>query len=245
MKPLLSLYKRELISYFTSPIAYIFLIIFLTLAGFFPLLVSGYLQRGEADLLPFFSWMPWLFLILAPAIGMRLWSEERRQGTIELLLTLPILPWHAILAKFLAACSIAAIALLLTFPMPLTANYLGNPDNGAILTGYLGSFLLAASNLSIASFTSILTRNQVISFILSLTIGLFLVLAGWPPITDLLVNWASQQLVDLIASFSIMYHFDSLQRGILDLRDIAYFLSLIAFGLISTSVLLNSYRSNP
>lgn len=245
MRPVASLYLRELISYFTSPIAYIFIIIFLVLAGFFPFLVSGYLQRGEADLLPFFSWMPWLFLILSPAIGMRLWSEERRLGTIELLLTLPIQPWHAILAKFLAAWTVATIAILLTFPMPLTANYLGNPDNGAILAGYLGTILLAGANLSIASLTSILTRNQVISFILSLTVGLFLVLAGWPPITDLLVNWASQQLVDLVASFSIMHHFDSLQRGILDLRDVAYFLSLIAFGLISTSIILQSYRSNP
>lgn len=243
MNALSTIIKRELAGYFSSPIAYVFIVIFLVLGGFFTFMVGGFLPRGEADLQVFFAWLPWLYLFLVPAVGMRMWSEERRLGTIELLLTLPVAPWQAILAKFLAAWIVIAVALVLTFPIPFTANYLGNPDNGVILAGYLGSLLLAGAYLAVTSATSALTRNQVISFIVSLTLCLFLLLAGWPPVTDLFSDWAGAGLVDIIAGFSVMTHFEAIQRGILDLRDTFYFLSVMVFGLLVTGVILHAQRS--
>ena len=178
--------KRELGGYFTSPIAYVFLVIFLLLTGFFTFTVGNFFERGEASLVSFFTWHPWLYLFLVPAVGMRLWSEERRLGTMELLLTMPITTWQAIVGKFLASWIFLAIALALTFPVVATVNYLGNPDNGVIFAGYLGSLLLAGAYLAISCMTSALTSNQVVSFILSVVISLFLILAGWPPVTRLL-----------------------------------------------------------
>ena len=180
--------KRELGGYFTSPIAYVFLIIFLLLTGFFTFTIGNFFERGEASLVSFFTWHPWLYLFLVPAVGMRLWSEERRLGTMELLLTMPITPWDAIIGKFLASWLFLALALVLTFPVWITANWLGAPDNGIILAGYVGSFFLAGSYLAISCMTSALTRNQVISFILSVVICLFFILAGYTPVTDLLVQ---------------------------------------------------------
>lgn len=235
--------KREVSGYFASPVAYVFIVIFLLLAGFFTFMVGGFFERGQANLLPFFAWHPWLYLFLVPAVGMRMWSEERRLGTIELLLTMPITPWQAIVGKFLASWMVLALALALTFPIVLTVNYLGNPDNGVILASYVGSLLLSGTYLSIAAMTSAMTRNQVVSFILSLVICLFLILAGWPPVTNLLTQWASPGFVETIAAFSVMTHFESLQKGVIDSRDVIFFLSVIVFCLFTTSVILRAHRA--
>jgi ABC-2 type transport system permease protein len=235
--------KRELAGYFESPIAYVFIVIFLLLVGFFTFMVAGFFERGQASLEPFFAWHPWLYLFLVPAIGMRMWSEERRLGTMELLLTMPVTPWQAIVGKFLAAWLVLGLALLLTFPVVITVNYLGNPDNGVIIAGYCGSFLLAGSYLSISAMTSALTRNQVVSFILAVVICLFLVLVGYPPVTDLLVEWVNPWVIQAMSSFSVMTHFESILKGVLDSRDILYFLSVIAFSLFTTSVILRSHRA--
>ena len=214
--------KRELGGYFTSPIAYVFLIIFLLLTGFFTFTIGNFFERGEASLVSFFTWHPWLYLFLVPAVGMRLWSEERRLGTMELLLTMPLTAWEAIVGKFLASWAFLALALALTFPVWITVNWLGSPDNGIIAAGYVGSLFLAGSYLAISCMTSAMTRNQVISFILSVVICLFFILAGYTPVTDLLVRFASPLVVDIIASFSVMTHFEGFQRGVIDLRDFLF-----------------------
>lgn len=235
--------KREISGYFASPVAYVFIVIFLLLSGFLTFMVAGFFERGQANLLSFFAWHPWLYLFLVPAVGMRMWSEERRLGTIELLLTMPITPWQAIVGKFIASWLVLALALALTFPIVITVNYLGNPDNGVIFASYIGSLLLSGAYLAIAAMTSAMTRNQVVSFILSLVICIFLILAGWPPVTNLLTQWAPQGLVETIASFSVMTHFDSIQKGVIDLRDVLFFLSVIVFCLFTTSVILRAHRA--
>src|SRR3989449_1212052 len=188
--------KREMGGYFASPVAYVFIVIFLLLCGFFTFMLGGFFERREATLVSFFLWHPWLYLFLVPAVGMSLWSEERRLGTMELLLTMPITAWQAILGKFLASWLFLALALLLTFPIVMTVGYLGDPDLGPIICGYVGSLLLAGGYLAISCMTSAMTRNQVVSFILSVVVCLFLILAGWPPVTNLLVRWAPTWLVD-------------------------------------------------
>ena len=235
--------KRELGGYFTSPIAYVFLVIFLVLTGFFTFTVGNFFERGEASLVSFFTWHPWLFLFLVPAAGMRLWSEERRLGTMELLLTMPITTWQAIVGKFLASWAFLALALLLTFPVVITVNYLGDPDNGVIVAGYFGSLLLAGAYLAVSCMTSALTRNQVIAFIVSVMICLFRILAGYTPVTDLLTNWANPVVVEVIAAFSVMTHFEGFQRGVLDLRDVVFFASVIGFALFTTGVIIRSQRA--
>jgi len=243
MKPILTIAKRELGGYFVSPVAFVFIVIFLLLAGFFTFMVSGFFERGQANLEPFFVWHPWLYLFLVPAVGMRMWSEERRLGTIELLLTMPLAPWQAIAGKFLAAWAVLGLALGLTFPVWLTVNYLGHPDNGVIFASYLGSFLMAGAYLAITAMTSAMTRNQVVAFIVSVVLALFLILAGYPPVTNLLVQWARPWLVDGIAAFSIMTHFESIQKGVLDSRDILFFVSIIVFSLFSTSIIIRAHRA--
>lgn len=236
--------KRELAGYFASPVAYVFIVIFLLLCGFFTFMLGGFFERREASLVSFFLWHPWLYLFLVPAAGMRLWSEERRLGTMELLLTMPITTWQAILGKFLASWLFLALALALTFPVVATVNYLGNPDNGVILAGYVGSLLMAGSYLAISCMTSAMTRNQVISFILSVVICLYLILAGWPPVTRLLDQISeSPALVEAVAAFSVMTHFEGFQRGVIDSRDVIFFLALIGFCLFTTSVIIRSHRS--
>ena len=235
--------KRELGAYFSSPVAYVFIVIFLLLAGFFTFNVGQFFQIGEASLTSFFYWHPWLYLFLVPAVGMRLWSEERRQGTMELLLTMPITTWQAILGKFLASWAFLAIALLLTFPIVITVNYLGDPDNGIIFAGYIGSLLLAGAYLAISSMTSAMTRNQVVSFIVSVVICLFLIIVGYGPVTDLLTGWGSAALVDTVAAFSVITHFDPFQKGLIDLRDIVFFLSIIVFALFTTGVIIRAHRA--
>lgn len=235
--------KREIIGFFASPVAYVFIVIFLLLSGFFTFMVGGFFERGQANLEPFFAWHPWLYLFLVPAVGMRMWSEERRQGTMELLLTMPITPWQAIVGKFLASWLVLALALVLTFPVILTVNYLGNPDNGVIIASYIGSLLMAGAYLAVSAMTSAMTRNQVISFIISVLVCLFLILAGWPPVTNLLVQWASPTLVQVVSAFSVMTHFASIQRGVIDSRDLLFFLSIIVFSLFTTSVIIRAHRA--
>jgi ABC-2 type transport system permease protein len=235
--------KRELGGYFASPVAYVFIVIFLLLTGFFTFSrMGGFFEREQASLVSFFTWHPWLYLFLVPAIGMRLWSEERRLGTMELLLTMPITAWQAIVGKFLASWLFLIIALALTFPVVITVNYLGNPDNGVIFCTYIGSLLLAGSYLAISCLTSALTRNQVVSFIISVVICLLLILVGFPPVTDLLRDTAPR-LVDFVAAFSVMTHFDGFQKGVLDSRDIFFFLSIIGFSLFTTGVIIRGHRA--
>jgi len=235
--------KRELGGYFTSPIAYVFLVIFLLLTGFFTFTVGSFFERGEASLVSFFTWHPWLYLFLVPAVGMRLWSEERRLGTMELLLTMPVTTWQAIVGKFLASWLFLALALALTFPVVITVNWLGTPDNGVIFAGYVGSVLLAGSYLAVSCMTSAMTRNQVISFIVSVLICLFLILAGFNPVTDLMTRWASPALIETVAAFSVMTHFEGFQRGVLDTRDVIFFLSLMGFALYATGVIIRNHRA--
>ena len=235
--------KRELGGYFTSPVAYVFLVIFLLLAGFFTFTAGAFFERGEASLAAFFAWHPWLYLVLVPAVGMRLWSEERRSGTMELLLTMPITTWQAIIGKFLASWLFLALALALTFPVVITVNVLGSPDNGTIVAGYLGSLMLSGAYLAVSCMTSALTRNQVVAFILAVVVCLFLILAGFNPVTDLLVRWASPAFVDTVAAFSVITHFDGFQKGVIDTRDLFFFLSVIGFALFATGVIIRGHRS--
>ena len=243
MRAIFTIAKRELVAYFTSPVAYVFLVIFLLLTGFFTFTAGNFFERGEASLAAFFGWHPWLYLVLVPAVGMRVWAEERRSGTLELLLTMPVAPWHAIVAKFLASWAFLLLALALTFPAIVTVNVLGDPDNGVIAAGYAGSFLLAGAYLAVSCMTSAMTRNQVVAFILSVVLCLFLVLAGFNPVTDLMTRWASPALVDTVAAFSVVTHFDGFQRGVIDAKDLVYFLSVIGFALFATGVIIRGHRS--
>jgi ABC-2 type transport system permease protein len=243
MRPAWIIAKRELGAYFTSPVAYVFLVIFLLLTGFFTFTAGAFFERGEASLAAFFGWHPWLYLVLVPAVGMRVWAEERRAGTIELLLTMPVTPWQAILGKFAASWIFLALALALTFPVAITVNVLGDPDNGIVFAGYLGSLFLAGAYLAVTCMTSAMTRNQVVAFILSVVICLFLILVGFNPVTDLLARWASPALVDTVAAFSVVTHFDGFQKGVIDSRDLLFFLSVIGFALFATGVVIRSHRA--
>ena len=230
--------KREWSAYFHSPVAYVFIVIFLALAGFFTFSVGGFYEAGQADLRGFFFWHPWLYLILVPAVAMRLWAEERRQGTLEMLFTSATTPAQAIAGKMAAAWGFLALALALTFPVPLTAAWLGKPDWGVVVAGYLASLLLAGAYLALGMFTSALTRNQVVSFVLAVVGGLFLILAGFQPVTELLARWAPAWVVDGVAAFGFMPHYEAMQRGVLDLRDFLYFGSATGFMLFLTQLVL-------
>ncbi len=231
--------RRELASYFATPLAYVFILIFLVVASWFAFSLGGLYERGQADLAPFFNFHPWLYLFLIPAISMRLWAEERKSGSIELLMTMPITLWQAVLGKFLAAWVFTGIALVLTFPMWITVNYLGSPDNGAIFAAYLGSFLMAGGFLAIGSCMSALTRNQVIAFILSVVVSFLFLLMGYP----LVIGWVSailpQMFVNAIASFSFLTHFESIAKGVIDIRDLLFFAMLMALFLLATAITLD------
>ncbi len=243
MKNVWIIAKRELSGYFNSPIAYVFTVIFLLLMGFFTFMMGGFFRYNEATLMTFFVWHPWLYMLLVPAIGMRLWAEERKQGTLELLFTMPITVNQAVIGKFIAGWLFLGFALLLTCPMPITLYYLGSPDGGPIVTGYIGSFLIAGAYLAVSSMTSSFTRNQVISFITAVVLCLLLVLAGYPPVTNLLLKWgAANSLVEFAAYLSVMFHFESLQKGVIDFRDLLYFASLIVFCLFTTNIVLKNQR---
>lgn len=244
MKQLPVVFKRELGSYFATPLAYVFIVIFLVLAGVFTFYLGAFFERGQADLSSFFSFHPWLYLFLVPALAMRLWAEERKSGTIELLMTLPITRTEVVLGKFLAAWAFAGLALLLTFPMVITVNYLGEPDNGAIITGYIGSWLLAGAFLSIGSCMSALSKNQVIAFILTVTVSFLFIVSGFPMVLDALSAWAPQALLDAVASLSFLARFDAISKGVIDLRDLLYFVTLIAAWLTATAVVIDLKKAD-
>ena len=236
--------KRELSSYFATPVAYVFIVVFLFLTGIFTFYMGNFFERGQADLQPFFSFHPWLYLFLIPAISMRLWAEERKTGTIELLMTLPVSVGQTVLGKFLAAWIFTAVALALTFPIWITVNYLGDPDNGTILAGYLGSLLMAGSFLAIGSCVSAVTRNQVIAFVVSVVICLGFILAGFAPVLDFFAGWAPQVLLETVSSFSFLTHFNAISRGVIDLRDIAFFASLIGCFLFVNAIIIDLKKAD-
>ncbi len=244
MNPVLIIFRRELRSYFATPLAYIFIIIFLVLAGVFTFQIGGFFERGQADLSSFFRWHPWLYLMLIPAISMRVWAEERNSGSIELLMTLPVTLWQAVLGKFLAAWVFAGIALLLTFPVWITVNYLGSPDNGAILAGYIGSWLMAGGFLAIGTCLSAATRNQVIAFITAALVCFVFLLAGFPFVLDFVRGILPQPIVEAIASLSFFTHFDAISKGVIDLRDLVYFIALIGFWLTATALVLDMKKAD-
>ena len=236
--------RRELASYFATPLAYVFILIFLVLANAFTFYVGGFYQRGQADLRPFFMFHPWLYLFLIPALTMKLWAEERKSGSIELLMTLPVRAYEAVLGKFLAAWLFTALALVLTFPIWITVNYLGHPDNGVIFASYLGSLLLAGGFLAIGSCMSALTRNQVVAFILGVVACFVLLLAGYPMVLDAFRGWAPETLIEAIASLSLLTHFQSITRGVLEVRDVLYFAMLIALFLFTTTVAVDLRKAD-
>jgi ABC-2 type transport system permease protein len=235
---------RELRAYFATPVAFVFIVIFLALMGVFTFYLGGFYERGQADLAPFFNFHPWLYLFLVPAIAMRLWAEERKSGSIELLMTLPVTTAEAVIGKFLAAWGFTAVALALTFPIWLTVNYLGDPDNGVILAAYLGSLLMAGAFLAIGSCISAANRNQVVAFIITVVVCFVFLLAGFPLVLDFFSAWAPRFMVDTIAGLSFLTHFNSISKGVIDLRDVAYFLIVIAAWLYATTIVLDLRKAD-
>lgn len=235
--------KRELSGYFGTTLAYVFVVIFVALTAAFAFYVGNFFGRGQADLLPFFQYQPWLYLILVPAIAMRLWAEERKSGTIELLMTLPVAPWQAIVGKFLAAWAFVGVALILTFPMWITVNMLGNPDNGVILASYVGSFLMAGSFLAIGSFISALTKNQVIAFIVSAAICFLFVMSGYPLVLGFFKAWAPAFVVSGIESMSFLSHFDEIIKGVISLSSLIFYASIITFFLFANTLAVEQKKA--
>ncbi|QOC21311.1 ABC transporter permease [Wenzhouxiangella sp. AB-CW3] len=236
--------RRELASYFATPVAYVFIVIFLVMSAAFTFYLGGFYEREIADLQPFFQFHPWLYLFLVPAVGMRLWAEERKFGTIELLLTLPITATEAVIGKFLAAWLFVGLALALTFPIWITVNVLGDPDNGVIVAGYIGSWLMAGGFLAISSCLSATTRNQVVAFILAVVVCFGFLLSGLPMVLDLFRGWLPQPLVDGIANLSFLMHFDSISRGVIDLRNVVYFMLVIGFWLVANRIVLELRKAD-
>jgi ABC-2 type transport system permease protein len=236
-------FKRELRSYFESPVAYVFMVGFLILTGFLTFSVSQFYERGAADLGQFFSWHAWVYLLLVPASTMGLWAEERRSGTMELLFTMPVTMMQTIIAKFLAAWLFIVLGLVLTFPIVLTTAFLGNPDMGAVVCGYIGSALMAGAYVAIGMLMSSSTRSQVIGFVTALLTCLVMLLAGFPPVTNMFAKWAPSWVVDAVASIGFTTYFQSMQRGVIDVRDISYFLSIVVFSIVATHLVLNNRKS--
>ncbi len=243
MRNVLYICKRELGGYFATPVAYVFLVIFLGMAGAFTFYLGNFFDRGQADLQAFFLFHPWLYLILIPAISMRLWAEERKTGTIELFLTLPISIGQAVLGKFLAAWAFCGIALVLTFPLWITVNVLGSPDNGVILASYIGSFLMAGGFLAIGSCMSAATKSQVIAFVVGAALCFIFTVSGSPIVLNFFSGWAPTAIVDAVASFSFIAHFTAISRGVIDARDIIYFVTLIAAFLFTNAALVDLKKS--
>ena len=243
MNNLQAIVRRELLSYFQTPVAYVFIMIFLLLSGAMSFYLGNFYEREQADLDAFFSFHPWLYLFLVPAISMRLWAEERKTGSIELLTTLPLTVTEAVLGKFLAAWAFTGIALLLTFPIWMTVNYLGDPDNGIIVAAYVGSFLMAGGFMAIGACLSAATRNQVIAFILSVVTCFLFLLSGFPIVLDFFQLWLPQPVVDAIASLSFLTHFSSINKGVIDVRDLLYFIILIAVWLYANVIVVRTRKS--
>jgi ABC-2 type transport system permease protein len=236
--------RRELANYFTTPVAYVFIVIFLALNGVFTFYVGGWYEREQADLQTFFDYHSILYLFLIPALSMRLWAEERKSGSIELLLTLPISTWQAVAGKYLAAWVFTGIALALTFPIWLTVNYLGKPDNPVILVGYIGSFLMAGAYLAIGSCVSAFTRNQVIAFVIAVVICFVFMLTGTPLVLDLFRGWLPQPLVNTISGLSVTTHYNAMLKGVIDLRDLVYFFSFIMCWLLANIIAVEMKKSS-
>ncbi|MES2713087.1 MAG: ABC transporter permease subunit [Pseudomonadota bacterium] len=243
MSPTLIVARRELAGYFATPVAYVFIVIFLVLSGALTFTLGGFFARGQADLAPFFNFVPWLFLFLVPALTMRLWAEERRLGTIELLLTLPITQWQAVVGKFLAAWAFCAVALALTFPLWVTINLLGNPDNGVALSGYVGCLMMAGAYLAIGAALSAATKNQVIAFVLAVAVCFVFAAAGSPIVTDFL-SQRVPLLAEVARGLSLTERFNGFARGIIALRDIVYFASFILFFLFLNAVVLDHRKAD-
>jgi ABC-2 type transport system permease protein len=244
MRGLLPIFERELSGYFATPVAYVFIVIFLVLTGIFTWQLGNFFERGQADLRPFFDFHPWLYLFLIPAVSMRLWAEEHKSGTIELLMTLPVSRAAAVGGKYLAAWAFCGVALALTFPLWITVNFLGKPDNGAIFTGYIGSLLMAGGFLAIGACVSAATKSQVIAFIISIVICFLFLLAGFPPVTDFLkAMHLPNSVVETITSFSFLARFDAIAKGVIDLRDIIFFSSLIAICLVMNALILEAKKA--
>ncbi|MBU8540050.1 ABC transporter permease subunit [Falsiroseomonas tokyonensis] len=243
MGGMVTVFRRELAGYFATPVAYVFIVIFLVMAGALTFTLGNFFARGQADLQPFFTFVPWLFLFLVPALTMRLWAEERRLGTIELLLTLPLAQWEAVVGKFLAAWAFCAIALALTFPLVITVNLLGNPDNGVILTGYLGCLMVAGAFLAVGAAISALTKNQVIAFVLAVAACFFLTAAGSPVVTEFL-SQRIPQLADLARAISITERLGGFTRGVISARDVVFFASFMAFFLFANTIAIDQRKAD-
>jgi ABC-2 type transport system permease protein len=240
-----TIFKREFKSYFDSPVAYVFLVAFLVLLGFMTFGLAMYYERRQADLTPFFFWHPWVYLLLVPASTMGLWAEERRNGTIELLLTLPVTLVEALVGKFLAAWAFIGIALALTFPIIITTAWLGSPDTGAIIGGYFGSLLLSGACVAIGIFASALSRSQVIGFVIALAISLFMLIIGFDPVINAVAQWGvPTAIVDGLASCSLMQHFDSMRRGVIDFYDIGYYIGVMVFMLSAAHLVTESRKAS-
>ncbi len=245
LKNVKSIFHREFRAYFDSPVAYVFLVAFLVLVGFLTFGVTMFYERRQANLTPFFFWHPWVYLLLVPAATMGLWAEERRTGTIELLLTLPITLAEALVGKFLAAWAFIGIALALTFPIVLTTVWLGDPDIGAIFCGYLGSFLLAGACVAIGVFASALSRSQVIGFVIALAICLLLLIIGFDPVINAVSGWGVPAgIVNAVASCSLMQHFDAMRRGVIDFYDIGYYIGVMVFMLAAAHVVTDNRKAS-
>lgn len=243
MSPLLAVARREFAAYFASPLAAVFIVLFVAVSAALAFYLGGLFERGQADLQPFFAFHPWLYLFLVPAVGMRLWAEERKSGTLELLLTLPLAPWQAVLGKFLAGWALLGVALALTTPLWWTISWLGDPDHGVVLASYLGSWLLAGAMLAVGSALSAATRSQVVAFVVTVVVCFLMLLAGYPLVQDAVQGWAPRAAIEAVAQLSFLTHFQAIQRGVLDLRDVLFFLFSIAAWLLATVVILDAKKA--
>ena len=245
VKTIKAIFHREFKSYFDSPVAYVFLVAFLVLVGFLTFGVTMFYERRQANLMPFFFWHPWVYLLLVPAATMGLWAEERRTGTIELLLTLPVTLVETLVGKFLAAWAFIGIALALTFPVVVTTAWLGDPDAGAIICGYLGSFLLSGACVAVGVFSSAISRSQVIGFVIALAICLFLLIIGFDPVINAVSGWGVPAgIVNAVASCSLMQHFDAMRRGVIDFYDIGYYIGVMVFMLAAAHVVTDNRKAS-
>lgn len=240
---LLIVTRRELNAYFSTPLAYVFLVVFLMMCGFVTFELGGFYNRNQADLVPFFSYHPWMYLFLVPAIAMRVWAEERRSGSIELLLTLPLTLRATVLGKFLAAWLFIGLALSLTFPLWITVNYLGDPDNGAIAAAYIGSWLMAGAFLAVGCCISATTKNQVVAFVMTVSLCFVFIVIGMAPLVHSLGSVFPAFVVNVIAGLSLLDHFDAITRGVLDIRDLLFYLLFIFCWLLAAGIVIEQKKA--